>query len=63
MATFPPYITPLGKTWHYAFRFFCGVVLLFLIAPILVIIPFLSMWNLILHIRSQVLASDGTRIF
>jgi putative spermidine/putrescine transport system permease protein len=39
MAAFPPYITPLGRIWHYAFRIFCGAVLLFLIAPILVIIP------------------------
>lgn len=39
MATFPPYVTPLGKIWHYVFRIFCGLVLLFLIAPILVIIP------------------------
>ena len=35
MAAFPPYITPLGRIWHYAFRIFCGAVLLFLIAPIL----------------------------
>ncbi len=35
----PPYVGPLGRTWHYTFRGFCGVIFLFLIAPILVIIP------------------------
>ncbi len=39
MADFPPYATTLDKVWHYAFRLFCGGVLLFLILPILVIIP------------------------
>lgn len=39
MASFPPYVTPLGKIWHYLFRIFCGAVFLFLIWPILVIIP------------------------
>lgn len=35
----PPYVGPAGKAWHYAFHIFCGLVFLFLIAPILVIIP------------------------
>ena len=35
----PPYATLGDKIWHYAFLLFCGAVLLFLIAPILVIIP------------------------
>ena len=35
----PPYTTPAGITWHYGFRFFCALVLLFLMLPILVIIP------------------------
>jgi putative spermidine/putrescine transport system permease protein len=35
----PPYVGPAGKAWHYGFHIFCGLVFLFLIAPILVIIP------------------------
>ncbi|WP_282607303.1 ABC transporter permease [Pelagibius sp. Alg239-R121] len=40
MATaLPPYVGPLGKAWHYGFRFICALIFLFLILPILVIIP------------------------
>ncbi|TQV82013.1 ABC transporter permease [Denitrobaculum tricleocarpae] len=40
MATaIPPYVGPMGKIWHYSFRFLCGLIFLFLILPILVIIP------------------------
>lgn len=35
----PPYVGPLGRTWHYGFRGICALIFLFLIAPILVIIP------------------------
>jgi putative spermidine/putrescine transport system permease protein len=35
----PPYATPGEKTWYYAFRVLCGLIFLFLIGPILVIIP------------------------
>ena len=35
----PGYAGPLEIIWYFAFRIFCGLVLLFLIAPILVIIP------------------------
>lgn len=35
----PPYVGTLGKAWHIGFRLFCGLVLLFLITPILVIMP------------------------
>jgi putative spermidine/putrescine transport system permease protein len=35
----PPYVGPLGKTWFIGFRVICGAILLFLITPILVIIP------------------------
>ena len=35
----PPYVGPMGRTWHYGFRVLCGLIFLFLIAPILVIIP------------------------
>ena len=35
----PAYATPLDRLWYYGFRFICGAIFLFLIAPILVIIP------------------------
>jgi putative spermidine/putrescine transport system permease protein len=35
----PIYASPLERVWYYALRVFCGLVFLFLIAPILVIIP------------------------
>ena len=36
---FPPYVGLSGKIGHYGFLTFCACVFLFLIAPILVIIP------------------------
>lgn len=39
MASLPPYAGPLERTWFYSYRTFCGLVFLFLISPILVIIP------------------------
>jgi putative spermidine/putrescine transport system permease protein len=35
----PAYATPIEKAWYYVFRGICALVLLFLIAPILVIAP------------------------
>ncbi|MEH6630825.1 MAG: ABC transporter permease [Halopseudomonas aestusnigri] len=35
----PSYAGPLERTWYYSFRLFCGAVFIFLIAPILVIVP------------------------
>lgn len=35
----PIYATPLERAWYYVFRAICALVFLFLIAPILVIIP------------------------
>ncbi|MGJ7458899.1 ABC transporter permease [Halomonas sp. MA07-2] len=35
----PPYASPVEKLWFWTFRMFCGLVLLFLITPVLVIIP------------------------
>ena len=34
-----PYLTPAQVFWHYAFRFLCGLVLFFLVAPIIVVVP------------------------
>ena len=39
MAALPPYLTTAERVWHYAFRIICGAIFLFLIAPILVIVP------------------------
>lgn len=39
MSSLPPYASPLEVVWHYAFRTFCGAVLVFLIMPILVMVP------------------------
>ena len=35
----PSYATPLEKVWHYTYLVICGLILFYLIAPILVIIP------------------------
>lgn len=35
----PPYATPIERAWHWIFRAFCALVLLFLIAPILAMMP------------------------
>jgi len=37
--SFPSYAGPLEKTWYYVFRIICGLVLFFLIAPIVILIP------------------------
>ena len=35
----PPYAGPLETTWYYGFRFLCACIFIFLITPILIIIP------------------------
>ena len=35
----PTYASPLEKLWYYTFRVICGLIFLFLIAPILIVIP------------------------
>ena len=37
--SFPPYATFFDRLWHYGFRLICGLIFLFLIVPILIIIP------------------------
>lgn len=37
--TLPPYATLAEKIWHYAFLLFCAAVFIFLISPILIIVP------------------------
>jgi len=38
-AKLAPYLTPGQVLWHYAFRIICGAILVFLITPILVVMP------------------------
>ncbi len=38
-ASLPPYTTPMQVLWHYTFRVICGAIFLFLITPILVVMP------------------------
>jgi len=39
MSGLPPYASPLQIAWYYGFRVICGLIFLFLILPILVILP------------------------
>ncbi len=39
MSSLPSYAGKLETSWYYSFRFICGLIFLFLIMPILVIIP------------------------
>jgi len=39
MAALPAYANTLDRIWHYGYRILCGLIFLFLIGPILVIIP------------------------
>ena len=39
MASIPPYAGTLERIWYYGYRFICALIFLFLIGPILVIIP------------------------
>ncbi|MDA7425845.1 ABC transporter permease [Thalassococcus lentus] len=38
-ATVAPYLTPGQVLWHYSFRVLCGAIFVFLITPILVVMP------------------------
>jgi putative spermidine/putrescine transport system permease protein len=39
MAQLPPYTSTGERIWHYTFRFICGLIFLFLILPILIVLP------------------------
>ena len=39
MASLPPYTTPAARIWHYTYLGICCLVFIFLVAPILVVIP------------------------
>ena len=39
MAKLPPYTSTGERIWHYSFRVICGLIFLFLILPILIVLP------------------------
>ncbi|MEM1383441.1 MAG: ABC transporter permease [Pseudomonadota bacterium] len=39
MAGLPPYATTGERVWYYSFRVLCGLIFLFLIAPIIIVVP------------------------
>jgi putative spermidine/putrescine transport system permease protein len=39
MAQLPPYTSTGERIWHYTFRFICGLIFVFLILPILIVLP------------------------
>ena len=39
MAQLPPYTSTGERIWHYTFRFICSLIFLFLILPILIVLP------------------------
>lgn len=39
MAKLPAYTTPIERVWHYTYLFICGLIFLFLVAPILLVMP------------------------
>jgi len=39
LRSLPTYVGPLGRFWHVGFRVLCGLILIYLITPILVIMP------------------------
>lgn len=39
MAQLPPYTSNGERIWHYTFRFICGLIFLFLILPVLIVLP------------------------
>ena len=39
MAKLPPYTSTGERIWHYTFRMICGLIFLFLILPILIVLP------------------------
>ena len=35
----PPYASTGERIWHYTFRFICGLIFFFLMAPIVIVVP------------------------
>ena len=39
MSGLPPYAGPGERAWYYGFRVICGMIFVFLMAPILIVMP------------------------
>ncbi|MEM8792742.1 MAG: ABC transporter permease [Pseudomonadota bacterium] len=64
MAALPPYATTGERVWFYSFRVICGLILFFLIAPIVVVAPlsfnaepYFSFTNGMLRLESEALST------
>ena len=55
------YATPLERVWYYAFRIICGLVLVFLMLPILVIAPLSFNADSFISTRCPASRCNGTR--
>ncbi len=54
----PSYTTPGQRLWHYTYLTFCGVVLFFLVAPLIVVIPLSFTSSAFLNFTPAMLALD-----
>ncbi len=54
-----PAYTPVGqRIWHYCYLTFCGLVLFFLVAPLIVVIPLSFTSSAFLSFTPEMLALD-----
>ena len=54
----PIYATPAQRTWHYSYLSFCALVLFFLVAPLIVVIPLSFTSGAFLSFTPEMLALD-----
>ena len=54
----PAYATTGQRAWHYTYRTFCGLVLFFLVAPLIVVIPLSFTSSAFLNFTPEMLALD-----
>ena len=54
----PAYATPGQRLWHYTYRTFCGLVLFFLVAPLIVVIPLSFTSSAFLNFTPEMLSFD-----
>ncbi len=54
----PAYATTGQRTWHYTYRTFCGLVLFFLVAPLIIVIPLSFTASPFLNFTPEMLALD-----
>jgi ABC-type spermidine/putrescine transport system permease subunit II len=70
MAKLPPYTSTGEYIWHYTYRFICGLIFLFLILPILIVLPlsfnvqpYFSFTPECWHLNRKPFHYAGTKIF